>query len=113
MDEPGFVNGADGKEDDIRQSVICFPWAKEPYQSINYLSCHDNYTLWDRFIVSNSDSSVEERIRMNKLCGSDTVYSTGNTIFSDGRRIRKDKTCIGDRYSCGKTVIICHCIQTV
>lgn len=95
MDEPGFVNGADGKEDDIRQSVICFPWAKEPYQSINYLSCHDNYTLWDRLIVSNSDSSVEERIRMNKLAAAILFTAQGIPFFLMGEEFARTKPVLG------------------
>lgn len=67
MDELGFVNGAADRGEELKQAVTCAKWAKSPMQSINYLSCHDNYTLWDRFIISNSHESEEMRIRMNKL----------------------------------------------
>ena len=57
-EEPGFVNGASGLE----KRVLCAPtgW-KDAYegfaprscgQIINYVSAHDNFTLWDKFVLS-------------------------------------------------------------
>ena len=67
MDELGFVNGATDRGEELKKAVTCAEWAKSPMQSINYLSCHDNYTLWDRFIISNSHESEDMRIRIISL----------------------------------------------
>ena len=65
-DQLGFADGGTGKENDIRYAVtgaVKHPqvdydrytytaegaWAVRPGNSINYVSCHDNYTLWDRY----------------------------------------------------------------
>lgn len=91
MDELGFVNGATDRSDELKQAVICPRWAKSPMQSINYLSCHDNYTLWDRFIVSNSHESEEMRIRMNKLAASILFTAQGIPFFLHGEEFARTK----------------------
>lgn len=91
MDELGFVNGATDRSDELKQAVVCPRWAKSPMQSINYLSCHDNYTLWDRFIVSNSHESEEMRIRMNKLAASILFTAQGIPFFLHGEEFARTK----------------------
>lgn len=91
MDELGFVNGALDRCDELKQAVICPRWAKSPMQSINYLSCHDNYTLWDRFIISNSHESEELRIRMNKLAASILFTAQGIPFFLHGEEFARTK----------------------
>ncbi len=91
MDELGFVNGALDRCDELKQAVICPKWAKSPMQSINYLSCHDNYTLWDRFIISNSHESEELRIRMNKLAASILFTAQGIPFFLHGEEFARTK----------------------
>lgn len=91
MDELGFVNGALDRCDELKQAVICPRWVKSPMQSINYLSCHDNYTLWDRFIVSNSHESEELRIRMNKLAASILFTAQGIPFFLHGEEFARTK----------------------
>lgn len=91
MDELGFVNGALDRSDELKQAVVCPRWAKSPMQSINYLSCHDNYTLWDRFIISNSHESEELRIRMNKLAASILFTAQGIPFFLHGEEFARTK----------------------
>lgn len=55
------------------------PWAGQPTQAINYVSCHDNHTLWDRIAVSNEDEyDEEERTKMHLL--SNTIVFTSQAI---------------------------------
>ncbi len=44
-------------------------WAGEPVQCINYVSCHDNYTLWDKLKLSCPEAAVDDLKRMVKLAG--------------------------------------------
>ena len=60
-------------------------------QSINYLSCHDNYTLWDRFIISNSHESEEMRIRMNKLAAAIPLQRRGFRFSCMERSLREQR----------------------
>lgn len=91
MDELGFVNGGENLESDLKQAVICPKWAKDPRQSINYLSCHDNYTLWDRLIVSNSDESEKIRLCMNRLAAAILFSSQGIPFFLMGEEFARTK----------------------
>ena len=91
MDELGFVNGAADRGEELKQAVMCAKWAKSPMQSINYLSCHDNYTLWDRFIISNSHESEEMRIRMNKLAAAILFTAQGIPFFLHGEEFARTK----------------------
>ncbi len=91
MEELGFVNGGVDKEEELKQAIICPKWAKEPKQSINYLSCHDNYTLWDRFIVSNSQESEQMRLRMNRLAAAILFSSQGIPFFLMGEEFARTK----------------------
>ena len=81
-DHLGFVNGGTHLENALRYGITgavahpqvdydaygSKPWAKEPGQSINYVSCHDNYTLWDKLSVSCPEASEEKKKAMNRLC---------------------------------------------
>lgn len=91
MDELGFVNGATDRGEELKRAVTCAEWAKSPMQSINYLSCHDNYTLWDRFIISNSHESEEMRLRMNKLAASILFTAQGIPFFLHGEEFARTK----------------------
>ena len=91
MDELGFVNGAADRGEELKRAVTCAKWVKSPMQSINYLSCHDNYTLWDRFIISNSHESEEMRIRMNKLAAAILFTAQGIPFFLHGEEFARTK----------------------
>lgn len=57
-EEPGFVNGGSGLEHKVLNAVT--GWKTGAYgfqpkccgQIINYISAHDNYTLWDKLVLS-------------------------------------------------------------
>ena len=54
---PGFVNGGMGLENAILQVAAGWPdgaWEFNPWdasQLITYVSCHDNFTLWDKLVL--------------------------------------------------------------
>lgn len=77
--EVGYVSGAINLENTI---IRCFmgddTWCSSPSQTINYASCHDNLTLYDRLAVSRPDADTEELIRMNNLAAA--VYMTAEGI---------------------------------
>ncbi len=55
---PGFVNGGTGLEENVLRAVS--GWRKDQQtfrpkscsQIVNYVSAHDNYTLWDKLVIS-------------------------------------------------------------
>ena len=75
----GFASGLTGEEDKL---FHCFtgdtPWCPRPVQTVNYVSCHDNYTLMDKLITSCPKADRAELIRMNKLVAA--IYMTAQGI---------------------------------
>lgn len=91
-DAPGFVSGATGLERGIRQCFMARPdWCKIPAQSINYASCHDNMTLFDRIIQSTPNASRETRIRMNRLAAAVYMTCQGIPFMQAGEEMLRSK----------------------
>lgn len=105
--DKGFVSGEDGLEESIKFGVVAATphpqvilaknekgsrsWAAQPGQSINYISCHDNLTFWDKLAISNADDSEETRIRMNKLGSAIVLTSQGVAFFQAGEEMLRSK----------------------
>jgi pullulanase len=106
-DAKGFASGQPGLEESIKFGVVAStehrqinydsinyskaPWAKEPYQTITYVSCHDNHTLWDRLTLSCPEASEEERIKMHKLAGTIVLTSQGVSFLHAGVEMMRTK----------------------
>ena len=60
--EPGFVNGAKGLEQTVLDAVSAWRKGgstilpKSCSQIISYVSAHDNFTLWDKLVISMRDA---------------------------------------------------------
>jgi len=108
--DTGFVSGKGGVEHTIRYAVagavehsqvdaICcgnrLPWAKSPVDVVNYVSCHDNLTLWDKLCVSRPDVSEEERLAMNRLAAAIVFTSQGIPFFLSGEEFARSKPIAG------------------
>ena len=105
--DTGFVSGKEGMEESIKFSVVGATeneqvnieaydksdnfWSGQPGQSINYLSCHDNLTLWDKLAISNADDSEEDRIKMNKLASAIVFTSQGVPFLQAGEEMLRSK----------------------
>lgn len=104
-DHLGFVNGGSHLENALRYGITgavahpqvdydaygSRPWAKEPGQSINYVSCHDNYTLWDKLSVSCPEASEEKKKAMNRLCAAIVFTSQGVPFIQAGEEFLRSK----------------------
>ncbi|MDV4151475.1 type I pullulanase [Clostridium sp. AL.422] len=107
VEKGGFINGGIGFEETIKFGIVAStnhkdidfnklnyskkPWANEPYQVITYTSAHDNYTLWDKLSLVESSSTIEERIRMNKLAAAIILTSQGIPFIHSGDEILRSK----------------------
>ena len=80
-------------------------WAKNPSQSVAYVSAHDNLSLWDKLVkstIDNPDGSVYENgtadiIAMNKLAAATIITSQGLVFFQAGEEFGRTK--LGDENS--------------
>jgi pullulanase len=66
-------------------------WAKEPSQTINYVSVHDNLTLWDKLVKTNPGAGEEELLRQNKLAAAIVLTSQGIPLFQAGEEMARSK----------------------
>lgn len=105
--DQGFVTGNDTYHEDVKLGIVAATknsqidtekltkskeaWASSPSQCINYVSCHDNLTLWDKIATSNPDNTKKERIAMNKLAASIVLTSQGIPFFQAGEEILRSK----------------------
>jgi pullulanase len=91
-DETGYVSGSINKEDIITR---CFmgndSWCSSPSQTINYASCHDNMTLFDRLSNSRPDADTEDLIRMNNLAAAIYMTSEGVPFMMSGEEMLRSK----------------------
>ena len=89
----GFVSGKEKLEADLKEVIAGTPGILlSPEQSINYVSCHDNSTLWDKFQDSNSGDSIEDRIKMVKLSNAIVLTSQGVPFLHSGEEFLRTKS---------------------
>jgi pullulanase len=103
----GFVSGQTIQEETIKFGITaaCFhpqivygyvdrsksPWANEPWQCVNYASCHDNYTLFDKLVMSSPEATNDEIKRMVKLAGALVLTSQGIPFLHAGVEMARTK----------------------
>ena len=66
-------------------------WTVENSAVINYMSAHDNHTLWDKLALSNANNSVEERMAMNRLGAAILMVSKGTPFWQAGEEMLRTK----------------------
>jgi pullulanase len=74
------------------------PWAAEPYQTINYVSCHDDNTLWDRLKISNPNASDTDLIKMDKLANTIVFTSQGVAFMHAGAEMLRTKNGVANSF---------------
>ena len=96
----GMVSGKSGLEESVKFGVVAAtqhpqvdyskvnysdaPWAPGPEQCINYASCHDDLTLWDKLAVSNPEADEATLIKMHKLSNTIVLTSQGIPLLHAG-----------------------------
>ena len=106
-EEKGFIAGAPNMEESVKFGIVAStnhpqidytkvnysdaPYAKLPGQTINYVSAHDNLTLWDKIEVSCKDASMEEKIKMQKLANAIVLTSQGVPFIHAGAEFARTK----------------------
>jgi len=89
---PGFVAGAPGMEESLKQCFLGQPfWCKIPAQSVNYASCHDNMALFDRITQSTPDQTWQTRIQMNRLAAAIYMTCQGVPFMQAGEELLRSK----------------------
>ncbi|MDR1948650.1 MAG: type I pullulanase [Spirochaetaceae bacterium] len=66
-------------------------WALSPSQTVNYVSAHDNLSLWDKLMATNPGAGDEELKGMNKLAAAIVLTSQGIPFFQAGEEMARTK----------------------
>lgn len=116
-EEAGFVNGAAGLEEAVKNSVCAwcrektpgFP-VKNPGQIITYISAHDNFTLWDKLVYTLPENAGKKRtkidferkdakvLRQNKLAAGIYFTCLGTVFFQAGEEFARSKQGLENSY---------------
>lgn len=107
---PGFVNGEKGLEEKICSSVLAWCDGRggyqphSPLQVLAYVSAHDNYTLWDKLMLTRYDEPDflcrdEEILKQNRLAAGIYLTCLGIPFFQAGEECARTKRGIGDSYN--------------
>ena len=89
---PGFVSGSICDKNALDDCFRGLPyWVAQPEQSVNYVSCHDNNTLFDRLTLISPDAPRERLIRQNRLAAAFVFLSQGVPFLQAGEEILRTK----------------------
>ena len=88
----GYVSGQPG----LAQKVMdCMrgrlSWTNQPRQIINYASCHDNMTLFDRLALCDPGSPLALQIRQNNLAAAICMTAQGVPFLQAGEEMLRSK----------------------
>jgi pullulanase len=103
----GFASGAGDMAESVKFGIVAggqhlqvdytkvkyvkAPYAKNPDEVINYVSCHDNNTLYDKLKISRPDASGEDLVRMDKLANTIVLSSQGVPFLLAGEEMKRTK----------------------
>lgn len=89
---PGFVSGSVCDKGQLNACFMGMPfWAGQPEQCVNYVSCHDNNTLFDRLAIISPEASFETRVRQNCLAAAFVFLSQGVPFLQAGEEMLRSK----------------------
>ena len=88
----GYISGASVSTSEMSKLFKGMPdWCTTPTQSINYLSCHDNHTLFDHITIANPSSNTAERVAMNNLGAAFYLAAQGIPFMQAGEEMLRSK----------------------
>jgi pullulanase len=70
----------------------------EPIQSVNYVECHDNHTMWDKLQRCFLDRDETQLIRYHRLATSLVLLSQGIPFLHSGQEFFRTKKGVGNSY---------------
>lgn len=95
----GFVSGGLVHKDQLEACFMGVPfWAARPDQNVNYVSCHDNNTLFDRISLAAPEAPMEIRVRMNHLAAAFCMLSQGVPFLLAGEEMLRTKPAKGGKF---------------
>lgn len=91
-EEKGFISGNTEGYEELKKSILGLPdWSDRPSKVVNYTSCHDNYTLFDKIHLCNEGITFEQAVKQNLLAISIVMLSQGIPLMHAGEEILRTK----------------------
>lgn len=113
-DQPGYATGDPTKQvavmkqvvGNIKYSEVIQGFAQKPEEAVNYVSVHDNLTLWDRIGKDSAARNADEatRIKMDELAMGIIFTSQGVPYFQGGDEMLRTKQGNDNSYVSGDTI---------
>ena len=107
----GYLSGDTNYIDGFKHIFAgsCLPLAfpplfSSPTQSINYVECHDNHTLFDKLKVCCYDEDEQTILKRIKLFNACIMLSEGVPFFHMGQEIGLTKKGVGNSYNSGDDI---------
>jgi pullulanase len=116
----GFATGGKNLEESVKLGIVGAiqhpqvdnskvnysksPWAAEPFQCINYVSCHDNHTLYDRLVNSNPGIKEPQLLNLIKLTQTMVLTSQGVPFLHAGEEITRTKFGVENSFKSGDEI---------
>lgn len=66
-------------------------WTVKNAMVVNYMSAHDNHTLWDKLALSNPENTDAEKAKMNRLGATILMISKGMPFIHAGEEMLRTK----------------------
>ena len=128
--EPGFVNGGAQMEQRILDAVTGWKTNKKGFQPrscnqvVNYVSAHDNYTLWDKLLMTlRQEQELKgtegyltphpDVLKANKLAAFICFTCQGHLFFQAGEEFGRTKFGDGNSYRSAPEINMLRWRQTV
>ena len=75
-----------------------YGWQVKNSMVVNYVSAHDNHTLWDKLTISAGNKSLEQRLAMNRLAAAIVMVSKGMVFFQACEEMLRSKPLGNGKY---------------
>ncbi|UTT43969.1 type I pullulanase [Exiguobacterium aurantiacum] len=105
--ERGFVSGNEWREWELRECItgavqipnVTVGRFPSPQYTINYVEAHDNYTTYDKLLLSCEDMDEAARLRMQRFATAIVITSQGVPFLHAGQEFGRTKQGVENSYN--------------
>lgn len=98
-DSNGYISNNMKEKENIIRGIAANPtWTNDPLKVVNFTSCHDNNTLFDKIEMSNPDITFKKIVEQNKLAALIEFTSQGMILMHAGEEILRTKKDVKGNY---------------
>lgn len=79
-------------------------WTHSPRQSINYVECHDNLTLFDKLSATINGADIDRIKSADKMAAALVIFSNGIPFIAAGQEFLRSKKGCANSYNTGDEI---------